>query len=88
MNTVVLRQAVQCLHEKYGSELTEIAALVFTTRRLMACAGQKHNMNPEGMLKTLDKVVESHLIDRDLHPLHLRAAMDDLERDLACVTPS
>lgn len=85
MNTVVLRQAVQALHDKYGPDITEVAALVFTTRRLMKAASEQHGCNPAGLLKTLDKVVESHLIDRELHPHMLRRAINELEQDVTSV---
>lgn len=78
MNSQALQHSVSTTVNTFGQEMTEIAAMVYTTRRLINAAAAQHGFNPAGMLATLDKCVESRLIDRDLHPLNLRLALSEL----------
>lgn len=82
MNTVALRQSIIRLEQRYGPEVTQLAALVHTARKLYGNASDFYKVNTKGLLKTLDTVIESHLIDREIYPPLLHEALKELERDL------
>lgn len=82
MDSQALLETVTSLRRTYGAEITEIAALVFTTRRLVTAAGRQHRADTSAMLTTLDKCVESRLIDLDLHPMNLVQCLRELEEEM------
>lgn len=82
MNTVILRQAISTLDAEFGVEVTALAAMVYTTTRLLQCACKKHGIDPASMVHTLERCVESHCIDRDIHPDMLMQVVRQLDHDL------
>jgi hypothetical protein len=82
MDTVVFRQRITRLEERYGQEVAELAAYIHMTRVFHSCAAASYKIDPAPMEKLFAKLVESRCIDREIYPPLLEEAVQDLERDL------
>lgn len=88
MDTVVLRQAITSLTDTFGADATEIGAMQFMVRRSVRLVAKKQGGNAEGLLKRLDRCVESHCIDCDIHPGLVAEVISALDHDLALARSS
>lgn len=80
MNTASLETVVATLKAKYGPDVMAIAAMSHLCRNLLHQLGQANGITMRPTVRTLDRCIESHLIEHDIHPHTLNAALRDLQQ--------
>jgi hypothetical protein len=80
MTTATLEHAVTSLEQRHDKRVLAIASMSHLCKRLLSHYGQQHGIEMAATIKTLDRCIESHLIENDLHPHALTAAMADLQQ--------
>lgn len=78
-NPKSLETALGALQARHDPELLKVAVMVNLSKRLLEHYAAANDVDLSSTIKTLDKCVESHLIDQDIHPRHLQAALQDLQ---------
>jgi hypothetical protein len=70
---------IAALLDRHNPEVLKVAAMVNLSKKLLEHYAAANAVDLAGTIKTLEKCVESHLIDQDIHPRHLQAALQDLQ---------
>lgn len=78
-NSDSLVAAVGLLSQRHPQELLKVATMVCMTKRLLSHHGHANGVDLSSVTRTLDKCVESYLIENDIHPRRLQAVVDDLK---------
>ena len=76
-------QTAAGLIDRHGKELIEMAGMVVTTKAIFGHYTQQTSVNLSSTIRMFDKCVESHLIERDIHPRMLAEAIDELAASAA-----
>lgn len=73
--TIALNASVAEISRRFDPEVLLIAVTVDTCKHLIENLAAQTKVNMQAMVKTLDKCVESHLIEHDIHPHTVRDAI-------------
>jgi hypothetical protein len=63
---------------RHAPDVLHIAAVALMCEQLMQRYSEQAGVDVESQVATFRLMVESHLIDREIHPHELRAALADL----------